>query len=266
MIHRQVHLTVLNADCLLLWEPGDNSPFEMDNSYAFSSSPPSDVSKISYRFNAEDGERISARQYHLPEHPGGHSIHGAGRPKSHGGEQVQQFLPLREREHGPAGLLYGPNRDSLAGSLPFDIFYQFLSPVSDLTLEANIVPGSVQVQVNGTSETRIQSGAGLREAHDAHGYSSHGPHRRHVQCDRAGDRGRGHLVRLAGQDPALRFHQPLVYNRNSLERRIPGPSPRRLIPNPEPSSPRQESMGRARTCRTPRKRGSRTQTPTPPAS
>ncbi|MGD0727113.1 MAG: hypothetical protein ABSB63_16295 [Spirochaetia bacterium] len=156
MIHRQVHLTVLNADCLLLWEPGDNSPFEMDNSYAFSSSPPSDVSKISYRFNAKT---VSAS---LPGNLIFQSIPADTRfmvlvdRNFTGTNRFANFFPFENSSTDPNGLLYGPNRDSLSGSLPFDIFYQFLSPVSDLTLEANLVPGSVQVQVNGTSETRIQ--------------------------------------------------------------------------------------------------------------
>ncbi len=156
MIHRQVHLTVLNADCLLLWEPGDNSPFEMDNSYAFSSSPPSDVSKISYRFNAKT---VSAS---LPGNIIFQSIPADTRfmvlvdRNLTGANRFSNFFPFENSSTDPNGLLYGPNRDSLSGSLPFDIFYQFLSPVSDLTLEANLVPGSVQVQVNGTSETRIQ--------------------------------------------------------------------------------------------------------------
>jgi hypothetical protein len=73
-----------------------------------------------------------------------------------GSNRFANFFPFETLSIDPHGLLYGPNRDALAGSLPFDIFYQFLSPVTDLTLEANIVPGSVQVQVNGASETRIE--------------------------------------------------------------------------------------------------------------
>ncbi|HET6484989.1 MAG TPA: hypothetical protein VFH83_01135, partial [Spirochaetia bacterium] len=36
------------GQCLLLWEPGDNSPFEIESSYAFQTKPPDDSSRISF--------------------------------------------------------------------------------------------------------------------------------------------------------------------------------------------------------------------------
>lgn len=156
MNHRQVHLSGVNADCLLLWEPGDNSPFEIDNSYVFASSPPADVSKISYRFNAKSASASLPSSLIFQSVPTEVRFMVLVDRDLTGTNRFANFFPFEISSTDPNGLLYGPNRDALTGSLPFDIFYQFLSPVSDLTLEANIVPGSVQVQVNGSSETRIE--------------------------------------------------------------------------------------------------------------
>ncbi len=156
MSHRKVLLTVLNDSALLLWEPGDNSPFEMDNSYAFAAAPPTDVSKISYRFNAKSVSVSPPGNLIFQSIPADTRFMVLVDRNFTGANRFANFFPFENSSTDPIGLLYGPNRDSLSGSLPFNIFYQFLSPVSDLTLEANLVPGSVQVQINGNSETRIQ--------------------------------------------------------------------------------------------------------------
>jgi hypothetical protein len=156
MNHRQVHLTVLNADCLLLWEPGDNSPFEIDNSYVFASTPPSDVSKISYRFNAKSASAVLPTGLIFQSIPLEVRFMVLKDRNFTGPNRFRNFFPFENNSTDPDGLLYGPKRDSLTGRLPFNIFCQFLSPVSDLTLEPNIVPGSVTVQINGTTESRIE--------------------------------------------------------------------------------------------------------------
>ena len=156
MSHRKVLLTGLNDNALLLWEPGDNSPFEMENSYAFASSPPTDVSKISYRFNPKSVSVSPPGNLIFQSIPADTRFMVLVDRNFTGANRFSNFFPFENSTIDPLGLLYGPYRDALSGSLPFDIFYQFVSPVSDMTLEANIVPGSVQVQVNGNTETRFQ--------------------------------------------------------------------------------------------------------------
>ena len=140
------------GNSLLLWEPGDNSPFEMDNSYSFTSTPPTDVSRITYRLVATDTS-ASLSQYS--------ALVFQSKPTE------KRFMVLANQSlratfanfypfADPSGLLYGPDRDSLTGNLDFDIVAQFLNPVSDLILEANVVPGSVQMTINGVAETRFQ--------------------------------------------------------------------------------------------------------------
>ena len=156
MSHRKVFLTGLNGNALLLWEPGDNSPFEMENSYAFASSPPTDISKISYRFNPKSVSASVPGNLIFQSIPGDTRFMVLVDRNFMGANRYSNFFPFENSSTDPLGLLYGPYRDALSGSLPFDIFYQFLSPVSDMTLEANLVPGSVQVLVNGNTETRFQ--------------------------------------------------------------------------------------------------------------
>jgi hypothetical protein len=156
MIDRQVALPGVGA-CLLLWQPGDNSPFEIESSYAFTSDPPTDVSKISYRLNAKDSSGTAAVQSLSPtvffqSDPPNKRFLVLVDQNLTGSNRFRDFFPFAD----PNGLLYGPQRDSLSGSLDYDIICQFLTPVTDLILEANIVPGSVQVEVNGVDETRFQ--------------------------------------------------------------------------------------------------------------
>jgi hypothetical protein len=150
MTHRRVTLAGVSADCLLLWEPGDNSPFEIDSSYAFSANPPTDVSKINIRLNAKDASASLPTNLIFQPDPAN-----------------KRFLVLRNQSMratfynfypfvDSTGLLYGPDRDSLSGKLDYDIYVQMLTPVNDMVLEANIEPGSVQVTINGIAETRFE--------------------------------------------------------------------------------------------------------------
>ncbi len=148
MAIRQVNLPGVGT-ALLLWEPGDNSPFEIESSYAFSDTPPSDVSKINIRLNARDSTPLPTTAYIFQSDP----------PNKRFNVLVSQtyrnflnFYPFPD----PTGLVYGPNHDSIAGSLHYDLFAQMMTPVNQYVLEANIEPGSVQVTVNGMPETRFE--------------------------------------------------------------------------------------------------------------
>jgi hypothetical protein len=149
MTHRWITLPGI-GDCLLLWEPGDSSPFEIDNSYAFASTPPSDVSRISFTYRLKDASASAPTNVLYQSIPA-----------------EKRFVALQDRNvratfanfypfPDPTGLLYGPQRDALSGHLDFDLLVQFLTPVSDFTLEASIEPGSVQVSVNGIAENRFE--------------------------------------------------------------------------------------------------------------
>jgi hypothetical protein len=153
---RKVTLPV--GDCLLLWEPGDSSPFEIGSSYEFASEPPADQSRIAFRLVIKDTAAVLPTGLRFRSIP-----------------EEKRFMVLRDPDLGSAafrfwnfypfddptaGLLYGPKRDSIAGALGFAIVAQFLSPVDDLILEPEVIPGSVQVRVNGMPETRFEVDAG----------------------------------------------------------------------------------------------------------
>jgi hypothetical protein len=148
MTIRQVTINGV-GNTLLLWEPGDNSPFEIESSYAFSASPPADASKINIKLQAKIATAtLPAYVIFQPDPPN------------------KRFLVLRNASfrstffnfypfQDPTGLIYGPNHDSISGGLDYDLFVQMMTPVSQFILEANIEPGSAQVTVNGIPETRF---------------------------------------------------------------------------------------------------------------
>jgi hypothetical protein len=138
------------GDCLLLWEPGDASPFEICNTYQLAGTPPADVSRVSFDLvekivGAAPAQGIlyevdtAARQFSVLVDRETRASFG-------------NFYPFPD----PTGLLYGPERNSLTGKLGYEIAAQFLTPVDAYLLEADIVPGSVQVTVNGVAETRFE--------------------------------------------------------------------------------------------------------------
>lgn len=142
------------GDCLLLWEPGDLSPFQAANAYAFTFVPPADPARL----------RASLE------------------PKVAGAAPPQPILFLADRDlkvvsllvdrdfrsqgrnwypfwespaDDPVNLLYGPERDSLAGLLDLELVIQALQPVDGYVLGSGVVPSSVQVTVNGLEERRF---------------------------------------------------------------------------------------------------------------
>jgi hypothetical protein len=140
-------------DCLLLWEPGDSSPFQIDSSYAFTDDPPSDPSRIHIQLQAKAAGGIDPGTAGLYFQP----IPDQKRFVVSAAEDVRadfrNFYPFPD----PDGLIYGPSRDSLAGYLGYRIYVQLLSPAGAYILEPNLVPGSVRATVNGISETRFES-------------------------------------------------------------------------------------------------------------
>ncbi len=137
------------GDCLLLWEPGDNSPFEIDSSYAFSTTPPTDVSKISIKMHAKDAKATLPNNVIFQSDPTNSRFLVLRNQSIRA--TFYNFYPFDDSD----GLLYGPARDSVTGGQDFDIFVQMLKPVTEYVLESNIESGSVQVTINGITETRF---------------------------------------------------------------------------------------------------------------
>jgi len=141
---------------LLLWEPGDNSPFEIESSYAFSSHPPSDVSLINIKVNPKAASSPVSlgplSQLGLVAQPDPPNTRFNVLVNAAAYRNFANFYPFPD----PTGLIYGPTHDAVSGSLDYDLLVQMMTPVSTFVLEANIEPGSVQVNVNGMQETRFE--------------------------------------------------------------------------------------------------------------
>ncbi len=137
------------GNTLLLWQPGDNSPFEIDNSYAFTTTPPADVSKITYTFMPKNASAVTPTGLQIVSIPSEQRFTISPQAPAN---RFASWYPFADAD----GLLYGPQRDSLAGALDVNLLVQYLTPVTAMTLDTNIVPGSVQVKINGVSETRFQ--------------------------------------------------------------------------------------------------------------
>ena len=148
---RQINLQGVGA-ALMLWQPGDNSPFEIDNSYAFSSTPPTDPSKIAYQFEAT-GAGASIPTGYVFQTVLGENRYTVLQTASQR-STFQNFYPFYNLDS--SGLLYGPNRDSTTGEFGFDMLVQFVAPLTAFVLDQNIEAGSVQVTINGITETRFQ--------------------------------------------------------------------------------------------------------------
>jgi hypothetical protein len=145
---RQVNLSGVGV-ALLLWEPGDNSPFELGSAYAFASNPPTDVSKINIKLHSINGAAVPSTSFIFQPDPVNKRFLVLQNQVIRG--TFFNFYPFAD----PTGLIYGPNRDSLSGGLGYDLFVQMLTPVNAMVLEANIDPGSVTVTINGVPETRF---------------------------------------------------------------------------------------------------------------
>jgi hypothetical protein len=153
MIDRRVVVTGV-GDCLMLWEPGDLSPFQAANGYAFTFEPPADPSRL--------------RAFLEP------TVAGAEPPQAilfQADRDLKTVSLLVDRDFrsqgrnwypfwkspadDPVNLLYGPGRDSLAGLLDLELVVQAQLPVDGYVLGSDVVPSSVRVMVNGLEERRF---------------------------------------------------------------------------------------------------------------
>jgi hypothetical protein len=142
------------GDCLLLWEPGDQSPFQAANTYAFSIAAPSDASRVTAFL---EKKAVSAS----PPTDLLFQIDTSGKQVSLLVDRdlrasFRNLYPVwKAPPNAPINLLYGPDRDALAGLLDFELVVQALQPVNGYVLGSDVVPGSVRVTVNGLEERRF---------------------------------------------------------------------------------------------------------------
>ncbi len=137
--------------CLLLWEPGDTSPFENDSSYAFTNTPPSDPSRIQVKLQEKGAGGIPSEAQSLSFQSYPDEKRFVVLLNKNLRSNFRNMYPFPDVD----GLIYGPPKDSLAGYLGYQLEVQMLTNINEYVLEPNIVPGSVRVTVNGVTETRF---------------------------------------------------------------------------------------------------------------
>ena len=142
--------------CLLLWEPGDQSPFQAANTYAFEIAAPG------------SGTGLRAILETKPENPATGAMPDVDFSFDAVNRRVTPYVdqdfranfgnwyPFHDLDSdAPINLLYGPDRNALDGLLDFEIVVQARVPVDGYVLGSEVVAGSVRVTVNGVEEHRF---------------------------------------------------------------------------------------------------------------
>ena len=136
---RQINLQGVGAALTAPPAREESPPFEIDNSYAFSSTPPTDPLKIAYQFEATCAGAsiptgyvfqtvLGENRYTAPD----------GKPALHVSKLLSILQPGFFR---PARM--DPTGDSTTGEFGFDMLVQFVAPLTAFVLDQNIEAGSV---------------------------------------------------------------------------------------------------------------------------
>jgi hypothetical protein len=163
MGERQV--TVDGQLCLLLYRPGEFSPFEILASYALDETMPEDLSRLRVSIvrkgslNAKVLPATAEVAFHL--NPGQDYIRAFYRPSPGIRDDFRNLYPFLDATnpdppYDPDNLLYGPLADAKPGYLDYEILVSKLTPVSAYQIGSDIVSGSVQILRNGVAETRFE--------------------------------------------------------------------------------------------------------------
>ena len=139
----------------VLWEPGDPSPFQAANTYAFSIDAPADASRVTaFLEKKAAGASVPANVIFQIDTTA--KLVSLLVKDTDFRDDFYNWYPFWEAPpDAPINLLYGPERDALAGLLDLELVVQALQPVEGYVLGSDVVPGSVRVTVNGVEERRF---------------------------------------------------------------------------------------------------------------
>jgi hypothetical protein len=144
-----LELTLAGNQSLLLYEPGAVNPFEIQNRY--------DISELS---SAQDLDTELVRRGEYSQRELENRVLSVN--------EEQTVIAVIDADRGPrhhanrypfAGefpLLYGANPTDKDGYTDFEILATGLSPVTQLTIDGNVVPGSVTVLRNGVEDPSFE--------------------------------------------------------------------------------------------------------------
>ena len=150
MNRRQIDISGI-GDCLLLWEPGDPSPFQIANAYAITIETPAEVSRIRTFLESKTTALLPDMKFKVDV-----SLKLVTLSVNTDVRDPYNWYPFWESPPDAAvNMLYGPERDALEGLLEYELVVQALQPVEGYLLGTDVVPGSVRVTVNGLEERRF---------------------------------------------------------------------------------------------------------------
>jgi hypothetical protein len=155
MVDRRIRVPdVIGDDYLLLWEPGDLSPFQAANAYAFTFAPPADPARLRAFLEPKVAGAAPPQPILFLADP---DLKVVNLLVDRGfRSQGRNWYPFwKSPADDPVNLLYGPGRDSLDGLLDLELVVQSLQKVDGYVLGSDVVASSVRVTMNGLEERRF---------------------------------------------------------------------------------------------------------------
>jgi len=136
--------------CLMLWEPGDSSPFQICGSYASSTQIPTTTGCFYYGFEAKDVGAVIPTGITFQSASDGWRLDAYAASGSR--RLFANAWPLPDAD----GSIYGKTGKAAVQVADYQILTQILTPVDEYVLDSDLVPGSVTVLRNGFTETRFE--------------------------------------------------------------------------------------------------------------
>lgn len=138
------------GDCLMLWEPGDCSPFQICGSYASSTQIPAAAGCFLSEFEARTAGAA------LPQGIAFQSASDGWRMDAYAAPGSRRLFPNAWPMPDADGTIYGGAGAKRVQAPDYLILSRILTPVDGFVLDSDLVPGSVTVLRNGFTETRFE--------------------------------------------------------------------------------------------------------------
>ncbi|MBN2352145.1 MAG: hypothetical protein JXD23_06195 [Spirochaetales bacterium] len=147
---RQVNID--SKVCLLVWEPGTFSPFEMLSAYDLGVTAPQDLSKVRITVvpkGQPDGSYAMSPPVYFDVTPGRTFFVVSLNANTRSDFRNHYPFPDTDRQ------LYGPVLDHIPPFFEYELSVEAATGLETYTLEPKVVPGSISVKRNGLEETRF---------------------------------------------------------------------------------------------------------------
>ncbi len=151
---RNRRFTINAQTCLVLWEPGTFSPFEMLSAYDLGKPAPEDISRVRVKLapkgSPESGYTLPGPVFLSFNVVPGRRFFTVSRNLNARTDFTNHY-PFPDPTHQ----LYGPALDHIPPYFEYMLYAEAATGVETYTLEANVIPDSIRVKRNGLEETRF---------------------------------------------------------------------------------------------------------------